>query len=460
MPSPHEFATWEPLLRVLRTDCHATWEGPEGVVSGQIGLGAWSVPVRMAPSAPGRALLVEDMADAFSAVEGIQQALREAGWEHVAFTAELSLAGSAAVRVFAPSPAAAAGIGTHAPSALVLVEGAVPEPWRRLPEPAPDARPAGSADAGLVERTLRERLPDAVPATEEEIAEAERRLGLPLPAELRAVYRVVRGRWSDFPDYEAAERVYEAVGVELLPPEQLYVADAASRHWHWAHAASRAVVTPPEAAVQGLPGSPGWIAFGSNGGGDHYAVDLTPGPLGRTGQIVLIGHEEDTGADLEADSLTDLVVHRRPSSHPHPPVHADRTPVIARVNRASLPDVEAAVHPDLEVLGIGVLDRPPVSLAPVTGLPKLRTLTAYPGTLADPLEISGLKGLEFLELGPDDWRVLLDAGAVPTGLSAAAVIAHGHDLAAMVALNNELLALFGRPRITDEVLRGDLGPMP
>ncbi|WP_031517244.1 SMI1/KNR4 family protein [Streptomyces sp. NRRL F-5123] len=459
MPSLHEFATWEPLLRVLRTDCHEQWGGSAGVVSGQIGPRGWSLPVRMARPTPGRAAQVEDMADAFSAVERIQQALREEGWQHVALTAELTLAGPASIRVFAPSPAATAGTGTAAPGALLFVEGAVPEPWRRLPEPAPDARPAASADAELVERTLRERLPDAVPATEEEIVGAERRLGVTLPAELRAVYRVVRGRWTDFPDHDAAERVYEAVGVELLPPEELYVADAASRHWQWQHAATQAVVTAPDAAVQGLVGSPGWIAFGGNGGGDVYAVDLTPGPRGRTGQIVFIGHEESTGADLVADSLTDFVVHRRPSAHTAARVRADRTPAVARVNRVDLPDVAAAAHPDLEVLSIGVLEGPPLSLAPAVGLPKLRTLTAYPGTLADPLEISGLKGLEFLELGPEEWRVLLDAGAVPCGLAAAAIVAYGCELGETVALSNELLALSGRPQITDEVLHGDLGPL-
>lgn len=459
MPSPHEFATWEPLLRVLRADCHEKWDGPSGRVEGMITLGAWSLPVRMVPSAPGRGLLVSDVADAFAAVEGVQQVMREEGWAHVALTAELSLAGPASIRVFAPGPAATPGIGSACPGAVLLVEGAVPEPWRRLPEPAPDAPPAASAQAELVERTLRERLPDAVPATEEEIAAAEQRLGVRLPDELRAVYRVVRGRWSDFPDHAAAERAYEAVGAELLPPEQLYVADAAARHWNWPHAATRAVVTPPDAAVQGLVGSPGWIAFAGNGGGDSYAVDLTPGPRGHVGQIVFISHEEDTGAGLTADSLTDFVVHRSSGSRPHPRVHADPAPAIAHVGRGSLPDVAAAAHPDLEVLAIGVPAGPPVSLAPAAGLPKLRTLTAYPGTLADPREISGLKGLEFLELGPDEWRVLLDAGAVPRGLLAATVTARGQDTGAVFALNNELLALFGRPRIAEEVLRGDLGPL-
>ncbi|MFE5084955.1 hypothetical protein [Streptomyces mirabilis] len=133
---------------------------------------------------------------------------------------------------------------------------------------------------------------------------------------------------------------------------------------------------------------------------------------------------------------------------------------MARVNIASLSSVEAAVHPELEVLSIGVWEGEPLSLVPVTGLPRLRTLTAYPGTLADPLEIAELTGLEFLELGPEDWRVLLDAGAVPRSLSAASIEIHGtrHPLP-IVALANELLALWDRPLITRTTLEGNLGPV-
>ena len=72
---------------------------------------------------------------------------------------------------------------------------------------------------------------------------------------------------------------------------------------------------------------------------------------------------------------------------------------MARVNRVALKSIQAAAHPGLEILSIGVWDGEPLTLAPVTGLPHLRTLTAFPGTLADPLEIAGT-GLEFLELGP------------------------------------------------------------
>jgi hypothetical protein len=238
----------------------------------------------------------------------------------------------------------------------------------------------------------------------------------------------------------------------------LYIADAPSRPSPWKFAAMNAVVTPPDAAVQGLVGSPGWIVFGDNGGGDRIAVDLTPGPRGHEGQIIMLDHEQDVGGDLLADSLTDLVMHGRGEGQRGP--RGDQPPAVARVSIGSLSSVEAAVHPGLEVLSIGVWEGEPLGLAPVTGLPRLRTLTVYPGTLADPLEIAELTGLEFLELGPEDWRVLLDARAVPRGLSAASVGIHGtrHPLP-IVSLANEIHALWDRPLITRTTLEGNLGPM-
>jgi hypothetical protein len=131
---------------------------------------------------------------------------------------------------------------------------------------------------------------------------------------------------------------------------------------------------------------------------------------------------------------------------------------VARVNRGTLRSIEAAAGPDLEVLSIGVWEGEPISLAPVAGLPRLRTLTASPGTLSDPLQVTGLPGLEYLELGPQEWRTLLDAGAVPPGLLAAAVEepGGGRDPLALVAIANELLALWDRPRIAQTILEGSL----
>jgi cell wall assembly regulator SMI1 len=458
LPSIHDFATWDPVLRLLRAANTESLAAPGGHVAGRIGPHSWSLPLQRRFPPPGRAAQVEDMQDEFNAVKRVQSALTDAGVDDISFAAEISPSGQTALHLLGPSPAMDPGIGPH-PGSLVLVEDAVPEPWRRLPEPVPGAVPAPSVDPALLERTLRERIPDAIGATEAEIAATEARLGVALPAELKVLYRVTRARWEDWgDDYEAAVRVVQAVGFELFSLDELYIADAPSRPCPWKFAAKEAVDTPPDAAVQGLVGSPGWIAFGDNGGGDRIAVDLTPGPRGHTGQIIILSHEENVGAGLVADSLTDLVM----GGHGQGPRGRgeDRPPVVAHVNIRSLPSVQAAAHAGLEVLSIGVWEGEPVSLAPVTGLPRLRTLTAYPGTLADPLEIAELTGLEFLGLGPEEWRVLLDAGAVPRSLSAAAIEVHGnrHPLP-IVAIANELLALWDRPPITQTTLEGHLGPV-
>ncbi|GGR32080.1 SMI1/KNR4 family protein [Streptomyces netropsis] len=457
IPLIHDFAIWEPVLRLLRAANTDGVVGRKARVAGRIGRYGWSLALQRRLPPLGRAAQVEDMQDEFDAVERVQSALAVAGVDDISFTAEISPTGKTALHLLGPSPAVEPGIGNPHPGSLILVEGSLPGPWQRLPDPVPGAVPASSANPELLEQTLSERLPDAIGATEAEIAATEARMGVALPEELKALYRVTRARWEDWGnDYAAATRAAEAVGCELFGLDDLYIADASSRECLWEFAAMEAVVTPPDAAVQGLVGSPGWIVFGDNGGGDRLAIDLIPGPRGHIGQIILLSHEENVGADLLADSLTDLVLNR--SSKEDRARRGDQPPVVARVNIASLKSIQAAAHPGLEVLSIGVWEGAPLSLGPVAGLPLLRTLTAYPGTLADPLEIAELTGLEFLELGPEEWRVLLDAGAVPRSLSAAAITVHGtQGPLPIVAIANELLALWGRPQIIQTVLEGDLG---
>ncbi|NEB04921.1 SMI1/KNR4 family protein [Streptomyces sp. SID13726] len=455
MSSIHTFATWEPLLRLLHAQ-HAERLAPTGGhVAGRIGHGSWSVPLHRPSPPPGRAAQIEDSQAEYDAIGLVHTALTESGTDDVTFVAEIFPAGRTVLHLLDHGPAVEPGIGGPHPGSIHLVEDAVAEPWRRLPDPVTGAVPDPAADPTLLERTLRERLPDAIGATEAEIAAAEERLCIPLPEELKALYRVVRAHWEDWDgDYEKAERVAEAVGCELLPLDDVYVADASSRWCPWQFAAMEAVVTPPDAAVQGLVGSPGWIVFGDNGGGDRLAIDLTPGPRGHSGQIILLSHEENIGGILLAPSLTGLVLDGESGEEGS---RRRETPAVAYVNVHGVSSVQAAADPALEVLSIGVWEGGPVSLAPVAGLPRLRTLSAYPGTLADPLEITKLTGLEYLELGPEDWRVLLDADAVPRSLLAAGIEVHGerHPLP-IVDLANELLALWNRPPITRTVLEGDL----
>ncbi|MDT0400652.1 MULTISPECIES: SMI1/KNR4 family protein [Streptomyces] len=445
MSSIHDLATWEPLLRLVRDAQAERLAAPGGHFTGQIGLGGFTLPAPQHHPAAG-------IRDQITAVEGVQAALRDAGVDNVSYVVETAPDGRTRLHVIDSGPAVEHGVTSPFIGSLILVEGAVPEPWRRLPEPVPAAVPAPSADPALLERTLRERLPDAIGATDEEIAGAEARLGVPLPEELKALYRVTRARWQDWSgDYAARERVSDAVGCELFPLDGLYIADARSRPAPWRFAATDAAVTAPDAAVQGLVGSPGWIAFGDNGGGDRLAVDLTPGPAGHTGQVVVIDHEQTIGAGLRADSLTRMVLDRPSGWHRDP--DGDVPPVVAGVNIGDPGGVEAAARPELEVLRVGGRQGTPVGLAPLAGLPRLRTLTADAGTLADPLEITGLTGLEYLSLAPEDWRTLLDAHAVPRNLLAAGIELRGEQPPFPVLdLADELLALRNRPLITRTVL--------
>ncbi|MFF4542339.1 SMI1/KNR4 family protein [Streptomyces aureus] len=452
MSTLYAFSTWQPLLRLLYAAHTETLAAPGGHVAGQISPGGWSVPLPFRPPQPGRASLVSDNQDQFDAVGRIVEALKENGSDGVPFVLEASSApGDVRLHLINLGSSVEHGVATAHPGTLLLADGALPEPVRRLPEPVPGAVPAPTADVVLLRRTLRERLPHAVGASDDEIAAVEVRLGVPLPAELKALYQVVRSRYEDWDDDQDP---YDTVGCELLPLDEVYVADAASRHVLWQFGATDAVETGSEDAVQGLVGSPGWIVFGDNGGGDRIAIDLTPGPDGHVGQVIIISHEENIGARLVADSLTDMIVHRHFDGRRAR--RTERPPLVAHVNHASVPGVEAAAHPGLEVLSLGVWKKEPLSLAPVFGLPRLRTLIAYPGTLADPREIARLTHLEYLKLPPAEWRVLLDAGAVPTELLAAGIESHRQQDNPLhtIALANEILALYGRPPIAGTVLEG------
>ncbi|MFJ8208991.1 SMI1/KNR4 family protein [Streptomyces sp. NPDC096033] len=437
--SIHAFATWEPLLRLLRAENAERLAVPGGRVVGRITRSAWSVPLRQ--------MYNDD-------VLRVVDVLVKDGISAVTFVMEMDAMGRTRLHLLIPSRAVELGAGFN-PGALVLVEEALPEPWRRLPDPVPGAVPAPSADPALLERTVRERLPGAVGATEAEIAAVESRLSIPLPEELKALYRVTRAQRADWRgDYEAASRHSEAVRCELFELEGLYIAEATTRECPWPYAAMEAVRTHPSSAVQGLAGSPGWIAFADNGGGDRLAIDLTPGPCGHIGQVILISHEEDIGARLLAHSLTDLLLDRPPTESGSAEPQAPAATSFAYDQET----LEGAAHPGLEALRLGASGGRPVTLAPLIGLPRLRSLAAEPGTLVDPAEIAALTGLEYLELGSREWSALLDADGVPQGLLAAAVNGpFEEDPLAVAGLANELLALWGRPRITQTVVEGDLG---
>ncbi|MEV3938109.1 SMI1/KNR4 family protein [Glycomyces sp. NPDC049804] len=321
---------------------------------------------------------------------------------------------------------------------LVLVAGAVPEPARREPRTYPGRGLAPSADPERLERVLRERMPNAVGAGEDELAAVEARLGVPLPAELRAVLRVTRAEWSEQRDIEALG------GVELFGLDGIERASEADvrKGIPFPFLAAKAAVTGPDAAVQGLVDPPCWIVVGDHGGGsgDWVAVDLMPGPAGHVGQLVVVSHEEEIGAQLLAESFTALVLDGGIEDYEDNPGEAP--PYAVMVDSKQGHCVAAVATAELEVLRIGVWDAEPSDLTPLVGLPRLRTLIAHPGKIADPGVIGCLKGLEYLEIGPDEWEALLAADAVPRSLLAAGVSGYGHDPARVGAIYRALTRIW------------------
>jgi cell wall assembly regulator SMI1 len=315
---------------------------------------------------------------------------------------------------------------------LMLVAGALPEPARREPRTYPGRGLAPSADPGRLERVLRERMPYAVGADEAELAAVEARLGMPLPAELRVVLGITRAEWGalGFDDIEALG------GVELFGLDGIERASEADvrKGIPFPFLAAKAAVTGPDAAVQGLVDPPCWIVVGDHGGGsgDWVAVDLMPGPAGHVGQLVVISHEEEIGAQLLAESFTALILEGGIEDYEDNPGEAP--PYAVTVDSAQGLSVAAVATAELEVLRIGTWDANPSDLTPLVGLPRLRTLIAHPGKIAHPAVIGRLKGLEYLEIGLDEWEALLAADAVPRSLLAAGVSGYGHDPARVDAV--------------------------
>ncbi|MFB7619874.1 SMI1/KNR4 family protein [Kitasatospora sp. NPDC056181] len=441
-PNPlHEFATWAPLLS-------AAWRGVPAVLAGRVEhrqeqtfATVSAVDGRSAPQTRtiGPEVLAED---------------------EIILEARVDADGRAELDVIEHGPAfrdLTRGWPGHL--LLLLIDGAEPEPRRRTPVPAA-VGPSPRADAALLERTLRARLGDFTGGADEaRLAAAEARLGIALPAELRTLMALVDHpftagpdpSWDEIEAHMKIERHAEdAVGCELFGLDGLFLATADTRPGPWPFAAASTVGTAPDKAVQPLVGSPGWIAFGSNGG-DTYAVDLTPGPEGNLGQVILLDHELELGADLVADSLTDFVLGRR-----HPEAHTpnDGPPHLARAtNQAQL---DRAARPELQVLH---LQGQSLSLAALRGLPRLRTITALNGSLANPAELRHLDALEYLELDPDHWRTLLAADALPPALLAAGIyLSRDDDPVPAEAVARELLARYGRPQRRKTRLAGELFP--
>ena len=180
----------------------------------------------------------------------------------------------------------------------------------RREEPEERQEPLDDSEAGDPEEALRlleeirrkyteilGRSPEpGPPASAGELAELEDLTGVPLPADLRALYERA-GHWPDafYWPWLSAE--------ELLGPEgYLDVVSAQSASAHWL-----VLDADPPGTVRRTTGHTGWIPFAYDGSGNYLAVDLAPARNGRPGQVIATGNDYDDGPGYVADSVTSLL---------------------------------------------------------------------------------------------------------------------------------------------------------
>lgn len=375
--------------------------------------------------------------------EAIKEALRADGVPIVDFDAQIEPNGAVTVRAVLGSEQVSGTFGD-----VELVEGALPEPYRRRPvQPAPD-HPRGPVDLAELERLLRDVWPDEEGMTDAEIDAAGARLGVAVPPEARVLYRVTRGR-DQIDDFESFTwHVPVPFDVWALEGPRRQVRRAAGHLW-WKLALT-AGSTAPDSAIQALSQPPEWFVLGTVDW-FHIAIDMVPGPAGKVGQVIAWTDESrgdhPFGAWILADSFLDFVRQNRRDCE-YGTTWTENLPEYGRVTAVNGRAVEDVVSPELEVLDVGKNKTKRVRIAPAVGLPRLRTLTASPGAIADPLQIGNLDRLEYLRIGVDEWRALLDAGAVPRSLLAGAVdtgFGVRADLHVVADLLGRIRSLWGLP---------------
>jgi cell wall assembly regulator SMI1 len=136
------------------------------------------------------------------------------------------------------------------------------------------------------------------PASAARIAAAEAGIGHAFPEDLRALYRFADGQLSP----EETERCHPgAAGAAFFGEYEFFpLADALGSYRAWAEvsaelgaSADQGITARAGDPVHAEYWRPGWFPFASDGGGNFYAVDLSPAPGGSYGQVIVIGRDED-----------------------------------------------------------------------------------------------------------------------------------------------------------------------
>ncbi|GAA2154241.1 hypothetical protein GCM10009760_52970 [Kitasatospora kazusensis] len=198
------------------------------------------------------------------------------------------------------------------PGFLAVLDHAYRLPLPGLAQEGGTSAPAGDPDLAVarfrayLERRAEilghpEKLP--LPVTTTALDDAERRLGRPLPADLRALYLIADGSGDEAPD------LFD--NLRWLPLERLVAANEHDREPVWSgwETSWNSVVldADPLDAVRRCRQHPGWLPFATADDGNYLAVDMSPAPAGRPGQVIQSGRDYDDGPLYVCDSVTSLL---------------------------------------------------------------------------------------------------------------------------------------------------------
>ncbi|MGY4492260.1 SMI1/KNR4 family protein [Pseudomonas sp. TE3610] len=122
------------------------------------------------------------------------------------------------------------------------------------------------------------------PASQARLEETERTLGVRLPDDVRASYLLHDGQDTNAPCL--------LLGWEFLP-----LAEIVAQWSIWKELLDQDTFADFESEADGLLvrkdwWNAGWIPFTHDGGGDHFCIDLAPGPHGTAGQIIEMWHDD------------------------------------------------------------------------------------------------------------------------------------------------------------------------
>lgn len=153
-----------------------------------------------------------------------------------------------------------------------------------------------------------------LPASDAEVAAFEAAVGFAIPADLKALYRRANGQKASFKisDPKPGTIVTPFFGsYDFVSLEQALNAYRVWLDIYQSAGDNFASDFNQSSAREGDPvfceyWRPGWTPFSLDGGGNSYAVDLSPPPGGTYGQVIVIGSDEDERRVL-AKSVTELL---------------------------------------------------------------------------------------------------------------------------------------------------------